>query len=306
MARRLPRSHRLGRRRGCARRTGTISPCSTAASSWATASFETLRARGGRSTELAEHLERLRRSAEGLGDRAAGRPGRAGRARGSPPCWRPRAWTAPTATPRSGSPYRAVPGRRAGCCHRVRCTSRDDRDPGLARGSAPAGTTSRAGCRWWRRPSGATRQPHRDSLKTTSRADYVFARLEARRAGAEDAVFLTMSGHLSEATTANIFLVRTAPRRRGGARDPRARLRDPSGDHALLAAPLGGSGGAATGRGLADSRRARGGDRRRSSRRRSRASCPSPGSTATRSGTGCPGPWTMRARADRESFIREG
>jgi branched-subunit amino acid aminotransferase/4-amino-4-deoxychorismate lyase len=49
------------------------------------------------------------------------------------------------------------------------------------------------------------------TLKTTSRADYVFARLEARRAGAEDALFLTMSGHLSESTTANIFLVRTAP-----------------------------------------------------------------------------------------------
>ena len=49
------------------------------------------------------------------------------------------------------------------------------------------------------------------ALKTTSRADYVFARLEARRAGAEDAVFLTLNGHLSEATTANIFLVRRRP-----------------------------------------------------------------------------------------------
>ena len=48
------------------------------------------------------------------------------------------------------------------------------------------------------------------TLKTTSRADYVYARLEARRAGADDAVFLTVSGHLSEATTANIFLVRRA------------------------------------------------------------------------------------------------
>ena len=46
------------------------------------------------------------------------------------------------------------------------------------------------------------------TLKTTSRADYVYARLEARAAGAEDAVFLTMSGHLSESTTANVFLVR--------------------------------------------------------------------------------------------------
>jgi branched-chain amino acid aminotransferase len=46
------------------------------------------------------------------------------------------------------------------------------------------------------------------SLKTTSRADYVYARLEARRAGADDALFLTIDGHLSEATSANIFLVR--------------------------------------------------------------------------------------------------
>jgi branched-subunit amino acid aminotransferase/4-amino-4-deoxychorismate lyase len=48
------------------------------------------------------------------------------------------------------------------------------------------------------------------TLKTTSRADYVYARLEARRAGADDALFLTVSGHLSESTTANVFLVRRA------------------------------------------------------------------------------------------------
>ncbi|MEJ7696896.1 MAG: aminotransferase class IV [Candidatus Limnocylindrales bacterium] len=46
------------------------------------------------------------------------------------------------------------------------------------------------------------------SLKTTSRAEYVYARLEARRAGADDAVFLTIDGHLSESTSANLFLVR--------------------------------------------------------------------------------------------------
>ena len=46
------------------------------------------------------------------------------------------------------------------------------------------------------------------TLKTTSRADYVHARLEARRAGADDALFLTTDGHLSEATSANLFLVR--------------------------------------------------------------------------------------------------
>lgn len=45
-------------------------------------------------------------------------------------------------------------------------------------------------------------------LKTTSRADYVYARLEARRAGADDALFLTTDGRLSEGTSANVFLVR--------------------------------------------------------------------------------------------------
>ena len=48
------------------------------------------------------------------------------------------------------------------------------------------------------------------ALKTTSRADFVYARLEARRAGADDALFLTIDGNLSEATSANVFLVRGA------------------------------------------------------------------------------------------------
>ena len=65
------------------------------------------------------------------------------------------------------------------------------------------------------------------SLKTTSRADYVYARLEARRAGADDALFLTTDGHLSEGTTANIFLVRVAP---DGVRE----LATPSLDCAIL------------------------------------------------------------------------
>ena len=48
------------------------------------------------------------------------------------------------------------------------------------------------------------------TLKTTSRAEYVYARLEARRAGADDALFLTVDDRLSEGTSANIFLVRAA------------------------------------------------------------------------------------------------
>jgi branched-subunit amino acid aminotransferase/4-amino-4-deoxychorismate lyase len=46
------------------------------------------------------------------------------------------------------------------------------------------------------------------AVKSTSRADSVFARLEARRAGADDAIFLTVDGYLSEATSANLFVVR--------------------------------------------------------------------------------------------------
>jgi len=54
-------------------------------------------------------------------------------------------------------------------------------------------------------------------IKSTSRADYVYARLEAVRAGADDALFLTTDGSISEATTANVVLIagsrlRTPPR----------------------------------------------------------------------------------------------
>ena len=59
-------------------------------------------------------------------------------------------------------------------------------------------------------PSRVRRDPENplSALKTTSRADYVFARLEARQAGADDALFLTTDGFLSESTSANVFLVR--------------------------------------------------------------------------------------------------
>jgi branched-subunit amino acid aminotransferase/4-amino-4-deoxychorismate lyase len=44
-------------------------------------------------------------------------------------------------------------------------------------------------------------------VKSTSRADHVFARLEASRAAADDALFLTLDGRLSETTTANVWVV---------------------------------------------------------------------------------------------------
>lgn len=45
------------------------------------------------------------------------------------------------------------------------------------------------------------------AVKTTSRADHVYARLEAERAGVDDAVFLAADGRLAEATSANVVLV---------------------------------------------------------------------------------------------------
>ena len=45
------------------------------------------------------------------------------------------------------------------------------------------------------------------SVKTVSRADHVHAKLEAERSGADDAVTLTIDGHVAEATTANVALV---------------------------------------------------------------------------------------------------
>ena len=44
-------------------------------------------------------------------------------------------------------------------------------------------------------------------IKSTSRADYVYAKLEATRAGVDDALFLTTNGSISEATTANVWMV---------------------------------------------------------------------------------------------------
>jgi branched-chain amino acid aminotransferase len=167
--------------------------------------FETLRARAGRPTELDEHLARLRRSAEGLdiplddgldealaggitallaADGLDGRDGDASiritvsrgemAGRGLLPLERPdptvviQAWLVPPPP---------IDHLERGLHLAVSSVRRDPENPLAA-------------------------------LKTTSRADYVFARLEARRAGADDALFLTTDGHLSEATSANVFLLR--------------------------------------------------------------------------------------------------
>ncbi len=138
------------------------------------------------------------------------------------------------------------------------------------------------------------------ALKTISRADYVYARLEARRAGADDALFLTIDDHLSEGTTANIFLVRGRE------------LATPSLDCAILP-------------GTTRSWLLAWGERvglRPVEGRLTRADLASADEAFLSSsvagvlpvtrfegapiGDGRPGPWTRRARADREAMILAG
>jgi branched-chain amino acid aminotransferase len=168
--------------------------------------FETLRARAGHPTELPEHVARLRRSAEGL------------------------------AIPLSDGIEELLAG---GIADLVAAESLDgptgdasiritvSRGAIFERGllpREPAAEPTIVIQAWPVVPPAAGHLEHglhlavsairRDpenplsALKTTSRADYVHARLEARRAGADDALFLTVDGFLSEATTANVFLVR--------------------------------------------------------------------------------------------------
>ena len=168
--------------------------------------FETLRARGGRPAELAEHAERLRRSADGLSiplpddveDRLtrgigellaaeglAGADGDASvRITVSRGVFFGRGLLPPEERPPATIVIQAWP---------VPPTPADHLERGLHLVA-----------------SAVRRDPENplSALKTTSRADYVYARLEARTAGADDALFLTVDGFVSEATSANVFLVR--------------------------------------------------------------------------------------------------
>ncbi len=167
--------------------------------------FETLRARGGRPTELDEHLERLRRSASGL-DIGLAPDTEARIAAGIAPLLDAEGLGGPD----SDASIRITVSRGSVA----------------ARGLLPLEHVApTAVIQVWPVPpppedhlrrglhlvaSSVRRDPSNPlaALKTTSRADYVFARLEARRAGADDALFLTTDGHLSEATSANVFVVR--------------------------------------------------------------------------------------------------
>ena len=266
--------------------------------------FETLRARGAHPTELAEHVARLRRSAAGLAiplpddieARLAtgiaallaveGLDGPAGDAsiritvsRGT---FRGRGLLPPDEVVEATIAIQAWPVVPPPADHLERglhlVASAVRRDP-----TNPLAT-----------------------LKTTSRADYVYARLEARRAGADDALFLTVDGRISEATTANLFLVRRAPA------DGVAELATPSLDCAILPG---------TTRSWLLGWGARSGLRPVEAHLRHDDLASADEAFVSSSvagilpvtrfdgvpiGDGLPGPWTRRARADREAMIAGG
>lgn len=257
--------------------------------------FETLRARGGRVTELREHLVRLQRSADGLDIKLPVGTGTQ-IARGIASLLEMEGLAGPEADAsiRVTVSRGAYPGRGllppAGIAPTVVIQAWPVAPP-------PAGHLTEG---LHLVASSVRRDPENPlvTLKTTSRADYVHARLEARRAGADDALFLTIDGHLSEATSANIVLISGT------------QLSTP----ALACAILPGTTRSwilewATSVGLTPV------EDWLTTRHLAEADeafvCSSVAGIlpVTRFeglpiGDGRPGPWTMRARADREAFIR--
>jgi branched-subunit amino acid aminotransferase/4-amino-4-deoxychorismate lyase len=168
--------------------------------------FETLRVRGGHATELAEHLARLRRSAEGLG---FGLPDELSR-------WLSAGVAELLAAEGLGGPDGDASVRitvsRGVFLGRGLLPPDEHPPPTIAIQAwpVPATPASHLEVGLHLVASRVRRDPENPlaALKTTSRADFVYARLEARAAGADDALFLTTDGFLSEATSANVFLVR--------------------------------------------------------------------------------------------------
>ena len=266
--------------------------------------FETLRVRAGHPTELAEHLARLRHSAEGLDIEL------------------PDALDVQVATGIDELlATDGLDGPTGDATVRITVTRGAFRSRGLLPSDETVAPTVAIQA-WPVVPppvdhlerglalvaSTVRRDPANPliTLKTTSRAEYVYARIEARRAGADDALFLTIGGHLSEATSANIFLVRRA------SADGTAELATPSLDCAILPG---------TTRSWLLAWAGRAGLRPIEARLTSAdlaaadeaflcasvaGILPVTSFDGRSIGDGLPGPWTRRARADRESMIRAG
>lgn len=266
--------------------------------------FETLRAHGGRPTELTEHLARLRRSAAGLD---IGLP----------------ADVETTLTVGVGAllAVDGLDGPDADASIRITVS----RGLFRSRGVLPPDEDVEATLVIQAWPVVAAPTAHLDeglhlvvsrvrrdpqnplaALKTTSRAEYVYARLEARRAGADDALFLTVDDHISEGTSANIFLIRPSPV------DGAMELATPALDCAILA---GTTRSWLLGWGARVGLRPHEGWLTRDDLAAAQEAflCSSVAGIlpVTRFegaliGDGRPGPWSLRARDDRESMIRVG
>jgi branched-chain amino acid aminotransferase len=166
--------------------------------------FETLRARAGRPTELDEHLGRLRRSANGLDIELA--PDMEARiAAGIAALLAADGFDGPT----GDVSIRITLSRGTIATRGLLPHEHADPTVVIQAWPVPPTPTDHLERGLHLVVSAVRRDPENPlaDLKTTSRADYVYARLEARRAGADDALFLTTDGHLSEATSANIFLL---------------------------------------------------------------------------------------------------
>jgi branched-chain amino acid aminotransferase len=168
--------------------------------------FETLRARAGHPTELAEHLARLRRSASGL-DIALPDDIDQRIAAGIAELLAADGFDGPT-----GDASLRITVSRGTFRSRGLLPADETVPPTVTIAVWPVVPTPPGHLERGLQvvASAVRRDPTNPlaTLKTISRADYVYARLEARRAGADDALFLTVDGHLSEATTSNVFLVR--------------------------------------------------------------------------------------------------
>ena len=262
--------------------------------------FETLRARGGRPTELAEHLARLRRSALGLAiplpddvdarlERAIGGLLAAENLDG----------------PDADASVRVTVSRGA-YFGRGLLPPDEHPAPTIVVQAWPVTPTPASHLEIGLHlvASSVRRDPENplSALKTTSRADYVFARLEARAAGADDALFLTIDGFLSEATSANLFVVRAGPDRSRELATPSlacAILPGTTRDWILRWAASAGlhpSETWLTTRDLAEADEA-------FLSSSVAGILPVTRFAGTAIGGGRPGDWTLRARTDREAFI---
>jgi branched-chain amino acid aminotransferase len=168
--------------------------------------FETLRARGGRTTELPEHVARLGRSAAGLGI-ALPDDLEATIARAIAEILESEVLGGP-----DGDASIRITVSRGAYLGRGLLPPDEHPAPTIVVQAWPVPPTPTAHLDQGLHlvASSVRRDPESplSALKTTSRADYVYARMEARRSGGDDALFLTIDGYLSEATSANVFLVR--------------------------------------------------------------------------------------------------